>query len=379
MGHVAFAAPARGRGILSHRGALLLAYLGAWTLVGLLAASQFVLTYTAQGNQAPVLRILQLTLPLWYAWAAVAPAVLWWAHRFPLEPGRWIPRLLAHVVALPVVGAVVVGVYLALRALFGAPSSRSFLFEYVNSLHTHAFTYLVLVLVVHAVRYYRGVRDRELRAAELAGQLADARLRALRAQLQPHFLFNTMHAISAWVREDPDAAEEMLAELAELLRAVLEIDDRHEVSLRREMELARRYLSIQEFRFGERLEVDIEVDPGVLDVRVPTLVLQPLVENAMRHGVAERVGGGAVTIRAAAAGDGLEILVVDDGPGMEASAEDPEAWGTGLGNTAERLRELYGSAGRLELRNLDPGLEARITLPLRRGGTPGRADPGGGG
>ena len=341
-------------------------YLGAWTLVGLLAASQFVLTYTAQGNEAPVLTILRLTLPLWYAWAAVAPAVLWLTSRFPLEPQRWRAPLLVHLAAFPAVAAAVVAGYLGLRQLFGAPSTRSFLFEYVNSLHTHAFTYLVLALVVHAVLYYRGVRARELRAAELSAQLADARLYALQAQLQPHFLFNTMHAISAWVREDPDAAEEMLAELADLLRAVLETDDQPEVSLDHELALAERYLTIQRFRFGERLEVELDVDPSLRDALVPTLVLQPLVENAIRHGIADRVGKAELAIRARRRDDLLEILVIDDGPGADMATRDPEAWGTGLNNTAERLRQLYGSTGELRLTNLSPGLEARITLPLRR-------------
>lgn len=236
--------------------------------------------------------------------------------------------------------------------------------------------FVIMTAVVVVSDHLRAARERELRAARLESSLARAELRSLRLQLQPHFLFNALNTISATMYEDPAAADEMIDRLAELLRASLRTAGAHgadgeeppeEVPLDAELEVLDAYLALMKARFRERLEVVLAVDPAAREALVPPLLLQPLVENAVRHGGAERTGRGRIEIRAGRTGDALELTVEDDGPGAPAAAGEPTtSTGLGLSATAERLQILYGADHRFDAGNVPGGgFRVAIRLPFR--------------
>lgn len=222
--------------------------------------------------------------------------------------------------------------------------------------------YLAVVSIAHALLFYRRAQARERRSLELEASLAKARLDALAMQLQPHFLFNSLNAIAALVHKDPEAADEMLGALSDFLRMTLESSGEPELPLRRELEFIERYLAIEKVRFGDRLRFTIDVEPGTLEARVPALVLQPLVENAVRHGIEARPGEGLITISAARSDSRLLLKVTDNGAGLRNAPGS--GGGIGLTNTRSRLRELYGDAATLELRN-EGGVSVLLSLPFR--------------
>src|SRR5262249_1268645 len=226
-------------------------------------------------------------------------------------------------------------------------------------------TFWGLVGVAHALRFYERARVRELREAELESRLAQARLEALRMQLHPHFLFNTLNSIASLVHDQPQVAEEMIESLSELLRVTLNHSDRQEVTVREELEFLDGYLRIEQTRFGERLRVEQRIDPDVGDAMVPTLVLQPLVENAVRHGIEKQIAPGCISITIERAGANLRLRVNDNGRGCQ-TARPKLKEGVGLSNTRSRLKELYGESGLLELQSGGSGgFLATVTIPWR--------------
>jgi LytS/YehU family sensor histidine kinase len=221
--------------------------------------------------------------------------------------------------------------------------------------------YWVVVSLVHALSYYRRSQERERKALELEARLTDARLQALRMQLQPHFLFNTLNAISTLVHRDPRAADEMIGNLSELLRATLDNSDQ-EIPLRQELDFLDRYLEIQQVRFGERLRIEKEIDAAAMDAQVPTFILQPLVENAVRHGVEPQTTPGLVRVVARRDGDALRLAVEDNGTNHKPGPKSRE--GIGLPNTRARLKEMYGDRGRLTLTSAsDGGFKVDLEIP----------------
>ncbi len=237
---------------------------------------------------------------------------------------------------------------------------------------TYVVVYWAVLLVAHVRDFYGKYRERELRAAQLESGLARARLDLLKSQLRPHFLFNTLNAVSALIHTDVEAADRVVARLGDLLRLSLEDFDLQEAPLTRELEVIRSYLAIEQARLGPRLSVRLDVDPGAEDALAPTFLLQPLVENAIRHGVASRSAPGWVEVRAWRERDRLHLEVRDDGPGLSAEP----CGGVGLSNTRARLLHLYGADQHLEVRN-DPagGCVAHVTLPFREQAGPTRDDP----
>ena len=248
----------------------------------------------------------------------------------------------------------------------------------------HAWRFLsfgFLVVVSHAYDYYVLSMEREKRAAGLQAQLTEARLEALRAQLQPHFLFNTLNAVTVLVDENPAAAKETLAQLSELLRIALDGARTQEVPLRRELEMTDLYLRIQRTRYGDRLEVRNEIEPDTLGALVPSLVLQPLVENALKHGIDSLPGPGAVTVSARRRDGQLLLGVEDAGEGRRSPGSAAPGMGIGLSNTGERLRGLYGDAGSVSLEPAAAGNGTKVVvkLPFREPNDAGPApDPAGG-
>jgi sensor histidine kinase YesM len=222
-----------------------------------------------------------------------------------------------------------------------------------------------LVGVAHALRFYEGAKARQRREAELEARLAKARLQALRMQLNPHFLFNTLNSIASLVHEQPQA-EEMIEALSDLLRLTLSASDRQEVTLREELHFLERYLLIEQIRFGDRLRVEKQIDVSALDAPVPILILQPLVENAVKHGIESQIAPGVIRVMAERAGKSLILQVHDNGRGLAAASKGLLKEGVGLSNTRSRLKELYGNRATLELKpGKAGGFSAEIQLPWR--------------
>jgi len=241
------------------------------------------------------------------------------------------------------------------RALF----DRLFLYNAVDDIYS---VYLPIVVTALGIGYYLRFRERELRASQLEGQLAKAHLQALKSQLQPHFLFNTMHSISALMHTDVAAADRMMTLLCDLLRMSLEKTGIQVTTLNCELEFLDGYLAIEKVRFGDRLRVVRDVSPDALGAHVPHLILQPLVENAVRHGVAKRSSGGEVCIAISHDDRCLHLRVKDDGPGLN---EDPPKRGLGLEATRERLQTLYGDNQSIEVTNTPKGgVEVCVRIPF---------------
>jgi two-component system LytT family sensor kinase len=344
------------------------AYLLAWTVPALISTTQLLLSYALRGDSAPVWLVAQVTFPTWLVWAALAPLIYLAARRFPLDGTGWprsLPLHLALNAALLFVSVVLV---FAARRLLGVPFA-SYTAALVSGINTSLLAYWTIVLIAHAVRYWEEGRARALREAELSAQLSRARLDALRSQLHPHFLFNTLHAISAFVAREPDKAETMLAELADLLRITLDASDEPTTTLAQEVTFIERYLSIQKTRLGDRLVASVDVPQELGRVEVPIMLLQPIVENAVEHGVAGRRRPGTVRVSAARDSGRLLIEVRDDGPGLGREALGPDGWRVGLTNTRERLARLYGSDQDLSVENGEAGgVVVRVRLPMTADG-----------
>ena len=348
--------------------------LAGWTIPGLIAGAATVLLLPISPEQHAYLgRFVAAFLLAWWIWGAITPGVRVAMRRVPLE--RPLARPLAMHAALGVAAAILSSMWFTLLLWLAQPPTLpaqpygAMLGRLIGGhLFAGVATYAAVVAVLTAIEERAARRRRELDAARLEADLAQAQLRTLQMQLQPHFLFNTLHGIAMLTDSDPAAAETMAVQLAELLRATLGLREVPEVPLRTELDLLRRYLAIEQARFGDRLEVTLDAPEEVLDARVPSFLLQPIVENAIRHGVAPRVETGHVAIRAARDNGALVLSVVDDGPGF---AADPFAGqGLGLAATRQRLALRYGAAG--SIRCEAPGADTRgarvtIRIPLNGG------------
>jgi LytS/YehU family sensor histidine kinase len=258
--------------------------------------------------------------------------------------------------------------YMVLRAgvgswQSGASYAGAFKPLLVKTWHFNLLIYWVILAVSQAFDYYRKYRERELRAAELERSLVQAKLQALQMQLNPHFLFNTLHSISSLMHQDIEAADKMIVRLSELLRAALDHANTQQVALRKELELLKLYLAIEQIRFGGRLTVALEIPEETLEAQVPNLILQPLVENAIRHGIEPRKRPGVIQLRARRQNGELALEVSDNGTGLREGK--PLREGVGLSNTRARLRELYGPAHHFEIRSEpDSGVRVALTIPF---------------
>jgi two-component system LytT family sensor kinase len=317
-------------------------------------------------------------------YAPLIPFAFAFATRFPIRRENWVSRSLLYLA----VGLAFSVAHLALRAItpyaYWDPKHREFA-SAVWDHQAHLFkvqwlvlqkqffsgvvdditgTFVPIAIVAHAVSYYRRFRERELRAAQLEGQLAKARLQTLKSQLQPHFLFNTMHSISSLMLIDVHAADRMMTRLGGLLRMSLESAETQITTLSRELEFLNCYLEIEKVRFGDRLNVFMEIGPETLDASVPHLLLQPLVDNAVKHGTSKLPAGGEIRITANAQDGELQLEIRDNGPGLGNNGPFP-ASGLGLRITRERLESLYGQNQSVELLSLPEGAATRICIPFR--------------
>jgi two-component system, LytTR family, sensor kinase len=342
-----------------------------WTSYGSLSAWQTHYWYSFTKTPMPWTESLRFEVSYAWLWAFATPLILWLARRFRIERNNWVRHLTIHVIVMTLLIAIIKTAY---DAIVMPPTSafRDFtwsrLFRSIEyTFDTGTLLYWVIILVEHSFVYYRRYQQGLVNAANLQTQLVQSQLRALKMQLHPHFLFNTLHTITALVHEDPDLAERTIARLSELLRLFLANSTVHEVALSEELRILDLYLEIERTRFEDRLSVHFDVPAELREAMVPNLVLQPLVENSIRHGVGKRSAPGWISISAEKYGDTLVLRVIDNGAGLATAGKHSGQTGMGLAITRGRLESLYGQRQSLVLRNVQTGgAEVRITLPFRQ-------------
>lgn len=366
------------------RGTIWLSFFLLWLLLGVFSAGTFLVQLPPLRRVGPppagtlsyAWRNFWYQLATWLAWVVLAPIALWLRRRWPLERGALKRSLPVHLVAVLLLCALHSVVVLLPNWLImqdGQPLPEGQLttllaYWWLRDLPFSALFYGLILGIGSALDYYWQFRERQLRASQLEAQLAQAELQMLKMQLHPHFLFNTLNGITGLVRDNDNAAAvQMLVGLSDLLRQTLDNAGKQEVRLSEELQWLELYLKLQQIRFSDRLQVSIKAAPETLDALVPNLITQPLVENAIRHGLAPRAQPGSVSLSAQRVNTRLELSVCDDGVGL------PEGWqlqsskGVGLLNTEARLQQLYGADFVLEVRNRDHGgVEALLAIPLHQ-------------
>ncbi|HET6670523.1 MAG TPA: histidine kinase [Pyrinomonadaceae bacterium] len=352
------------------------AVLGIWIVLGVIYAGPIYLEVRAEGMNHSAARIFGWGILTWSVWALLTPAIVWLGRRFSLIGAAWKRSLAVHIPAFLIISAVhtAAATFITLTV---APfdhmgdSPLAFLPRFLSRLKgafgSDLLVYGGILGVCYAIDYYRKYREREFLASQLEAQLAQAQLDSLRMQLHPHFLFNTLNGIVGLVRDNKNqAAVSMLVGLSDLLRHALEHSSRQEVELREELNFIKLYLDIQQMRFSDRLQIELDIQPDTIKCLVPNLILQPLVENALRHGIAHSAADAVVGIRSKIVTDSLELRVFDNGSGLANNWQLRSSNGIGLANTAARLQQLYNGNHRFDVRNRDGGgVEVVILIPLR--------------
>lgn len=359
--------------------------LAVWMLIGL----SFTLNYyffaehyvTIFRQQPTIGQMLVWELPYWLLWAGLAPVVFLFTRRFPIDRERWFRNSLLHVVACVALTIAHRAIYLIIGWLLHVAAYQNltsipdlYSSDILFNLPTGFMSYGTIFLISYVIDYYRRHQEEELKISRLKAELAEAKLQvteaqlqALKMQLHPHFLFNTLNSISALLDEDAEAADQMLARLGDFLRMTLQNSGAQQVTLQEELEFLRCYLEIEHVRFHDRLTVNMQIEPATLEARVPNLILQPIVENAIRHGIVSRIAPGKIEISARLNGDALQLQVKDNGPGLGLveGARATVKEGLGLANTRARLAQMYGPAHRFEMADApEGGLQVTLTIPF---------------
>jgi two-component sensor histidine kinase len=328
-------------------------YFAIWIVLGTIATTTAYEFRRMWGRDVTWSSVARVQFTFYASWALVlTPIILWVCRRYPIEKVNWVRRLVIHIATALFLVALDAALRLPLyhfvypkeKAEIGWRLYGAYL---LGEGYDDLWMYAVIAFLCHAYLYYQRYVDRERRASQLEAQLARAQLDMLKMQLHPHFLFNTLHSISALMHKDIELADRLIARLSDLLRMTLENSDDQEIPLSRELEFLKGYLEIEQTRFQDRLRVRFDIDPACLHARVPTLILQPLVENAVRHGIAPNSRPGLVEIAAHRSHGRLTLTVTDDGAGIRSTARH----GTGLGltNVQTRLKSHYGLQQRFEV------------------------------
>lgn len=337
-----------------------------WTLFAVLSLGQAYYFSSNSGQVFPFYSRLVFELCNAYVWALLSPLIFFLGRRYPIEK----PALFRHI-GYHAVLSLFIGMIHKAASFYGSvamappanPITSDIIFlKITGGWVSSVIIYWIMLGIFSALDYARRFREQKLFATRLEAQLATAQLNALKMQLQPHFLFNTLHSIASLMEEDVKAAQRMLARLSELLRLTLDHVGEQEVPLFKEIEFLKSYLDIEEIRFHDRLHIEYRLSPDTMNAKVPSLILQPLVENAIRHGIAPKVNGGTVLISAALDKDTIKLEVRDDGRGAPAVKH-----GVGLSNTNKRLEQLYGSRQSFTWKNLpEGGFAVSISLPFMK-------------
>ena len=341
-----------------------LVILALWTIPPLVLTATSLASFEGDPRAPAWHQFFLNQLLIWYPWALLTPGIGWLAARFPVSGGhggrRHLRDLSIHLLVSLFLGCAFFAWLLFQEIAAGLDLDQidrnTLLSTLGNLVASQGLIYWLVLAVFMAIRYHQRNRER-------AASLTRARLQALKTQVQPHFLFNTLHAVSSLMDEDVPTARRMIVRLSELLRESLSESDQQEVLLGRELQIVKLYLEIEQVRFGDRLQVQYQIDPELHGLPVPHLLLQPLAENAIRHGVAKETRAGVIQISAEIFEEELLLKLVDDGPGLD---RVPPQEGIGLGGTRTRLRELYGSDARLQIENVAPrGCQVTVALPAR--------------
>ncbi len=346
---------------------LFLASASALALLTLFSTLQLSLVELRVGSRPDYLNNLVLNLLLWLPWAPLAYFILRFSGKHPIDLKRWYASLPLHTAAMFVFslmhGVIAHGLYFLLYHIEAADMPRYFIILWAKTAHFNLLVYAAIVSLGYMWEYYRKNQLNRLKASQLEARLSQARLEALQNRLNPHFLFNTLHTILALVRKDPETAEGMLTGLSDLLRKALDTSNLQEVPLKDELDVLNLYLEIQKVRLGDRLKIEFAIDPQTLNVPVPNFILQPVVENAVQHGIAPRAEGGSLSISSEMEDHRLILRVKDSGPGFPEG--DPYAMesGFGLDNTRARLDLRYGPHHSLHCENAAEG-GALVTMEL---------------
>jgi signal transduction histidine kinase len=350
---------------------------GAATALGIFSALQSYRLSTLtirDGMNIEAGRLLILNLGYWYVPAAIIPVIFRLSDRFRLDAGHWARGIGVHVLAAVAFSVLHAACMIGLRSLLwpgmshpaSVPWSTYVQRTYLMNLDWTLMTYSAIAGLSYALGYQRESQGRAVKTANLEARLAEARLKTLEAELHPHFLFNTLHAISTLIHVQPDAADRMISRLSDLLRITFARSGAARVALQEELEFLQKYLEIEETRFQDRLSVSYDIDPDTLDAEVPRMILQPLVENAIKHGVAPRNAPGRIRIVAARDGESLRLEVTDNGVGLSGSARVKLHGGVGLSNTRARLECLYGAEHQLLFLEAGEGLTVQMRFPFSR-------------
>jgi two-component system LytT family sensor kinase len=356
---------------------------GLVILVAFLSASLLFVSYKHYKEESKKFSdLLGWQLTWWSPWILLIPLIVRAAQKFPVDKQKWFRSLSIHSGLCLAFSLIHLTMYVsAARILGGAmwlkvtekPGEAfipALLHLYISpsqvNFRLRLLIYAITVLVSLTLEYYDRTRKRELELSRLEKQLADAQLQALKMQLHPHFLFNTLNSVSALMYKDTNAAEEMIQKLTNFLHMTLESSGSQEVTLQKELDFLNYYLQIEQIRFQDRLAVNMKIDPGTLDARVPNLIMQPIVENAIRHGVATRAAQGRIEIHAKRSNGLIVLQVKDNGPGLEKGNNEIRE-GVGLSNTRLRLQQIYGDTYRFDLTNApEGGVIATVELPYQK-------------
>jgi two-component system LytT family sensor kinase len=346
-----------------------------WSCVGLFDATQTVFAMRAEGMQHAWVNLFVTLLLSWLPWALATPLVLQLGRAYPPIQWRRFFTWFVHPAAIAAIGVVYAAWSASLEELLNpwaknpGPESFGYLWSYkfYNGFLSSSLLYGAILLASAMLDSRERLANEQTETARLNEQLSKAQLDALRRQIEPHFLFNTLNAIAALIREQRnDAAVSMIAGLSDFLRRVLQDSDRQQVPLGEELEFTQKYLDIQKVRFAERLQFNVDVPADLFSAQVPSLILQPMVENAVKHGIAKRVLGGSIRIAGSHSNGTLTLTVYNDGPGLPADWDKTKS-GIGMSNVRTRLQSLYGTAFELSMQNQEQGgVEVSVSVPFVR-------------
>jgi two-component sensor histidine kinase len=350
-----------------------LLFISIAALFGLLSTSQLYSIFRFEGRDTPFWRVFIWQSSGWFIWSLLSPFVLKLGERFRIERQRLFISISIHIIASLCFTVFHLFLYTLIRWQFPlSPAeplslSSSFFFTVTSYFHFDILIYWAILGAGYAIDFYRKYQERELTAVQLKQQLAAAQLQTLRMQLHPHFLFNTLHTIAVLVRkQENQVAIRMISGLSDLLRYALKETKAQEVTLQQELDFIRHYLEIEQIRFQDRLHLRFTVEPETMEARVPNLILQPLVENAIRHGIGASATAGLIEVTAKRENGNLLMQVQDDGSGLCESWQQENHAGIGLTNTRERLSQHYGAEYAFDIKNASPnGVIASIQIPYR--------------
>lgn len=350
-----------------------LAVWAAWTFVGIFLTSQSFVQFQTVGMPISFWRILSWQLFSGYVWFALSPIIYWLIRTFTFEKKKWLLSLFVHIIAgigLTLIQQSVDALVLPKLGYLPNSPPRTFFETYKHyvalNLHFGIAIYWGVLGIYQAFRYYQKARERELHTTQLEARLAQTRLQVLKFQLQPHFLFNTLNTISELVHKSPESADRMITNLSDLLRISLEKLEVQEVPLQQELDFLQKYVEIEQMRFHDRLKIEMDVAPETLDAIVPNMILQPLVENSIKHGIAPLSQGGTVKVSAERQNGNLLLEVSDDGIGLKNIEISKIPQGVGLKNTRARLNHLYGEKHEFEMRSRKKGgVKLHLTIPYQ--------------